>query len=263
MSLEELQKEACKFQLPVVPKDRERCIELLSAHLEKHGPLRDLQYHRQVPDQAEGLPRPSTPGSPTSAHSDQDFYTVRRGPPFSVNAFEHLCTVLSDQLKLQSEAMRQQQQLLQQVVSSLAEGQGVAVHQARHVAAPSSSSIQDRPPFSTSAGAECSIASTGNAVKFLSSQIPTYGATEEEDIELWIEKIESVAEIHHLSAVVMLSAAAAKLTKAARRWFDLSSGEINRSWLCFRTAILDRFKKKILYDVVRRKAEARKWIPSS
>lgn len=60
----------------------------------------------------------------------------------------------------------------------------------------------------------------------------------------------------------MLSAAAAKLTKATRRWFELSSGEVNRSWLCFKAAILDRFKK-ILYDVVRRKAEARKWSPSS
>ncbi|KMQ87574.1 retrotransposon gag protein [Lasius niger] len=117
-------------------------------------------------------------------------------------------------------------------------------HGDRQMSAPTSSSNQGQPGSINSTGVEGSSVPAGGAVKFLASQIPTFGATEDDDIELWIEKIESVAQIHNLSPVVMLSAAAVKLTKATRRWFDLSPGDINRSWLCFRAAILDRFKKK-------------------
>lgn len=55
--------------------------------------------------------------------------------------------------------------------------------------------------------------STGQSVKFLSSQIPFFSDSDDDDIELWIEKIENVSHIHGLSPAVMMSAAANNLTK--------------------------------------------------
>lgn len=63
---------------------------------------------------------------------------------------------------------------------------------------------------------------TSNAPKYLSSQIPHFGDTEEEDVEIWLDKLESVAEIYNFPHSVML--AAAKLTKSAHR-FDYSMGQ--------------------------------------
>ncbi|KMQ84908.1 hypothetical protein RF55_16907 [Lasius niger] len=75
----------------------------------------------------------------------------------------------------------------------------------------------------------------GNAVKFLSSQIPYFN-------------------------VVMLSAATSKLSKTARKWFDLSYGPINESWFSLKEEIIDCFRRKVLFNEVIQKVNARKWI---
>lgn len=43
----------------------------------------------------------------------------------------------------------------------------------------------------------------------------------------------------------------------------MTSGNSNRSWFCFRGAILDRFKRKVLFNVAMQKLEARKWNPAA
>lgn len=242
---DDLHEEARRYKLTNIPNDRTRCIELLTAHLERNGPLRFHHSLHTAEGEAE-QPAPPSPGSQRLIQSDQDFYTVRRGPPVTDDALSNLCTVLSEQLKLQNEAMRHQQLLLQQVLASLPINQGLMAKTSQPAASPSLASPQDQPQLREYMRAESFTTPAGNSVKFLSSQIPTFGATEEEDVELWLEKIESGAEIHKLSSVVMLSAAASKLAKSTRRWFDLSTGEVNRLWLCFRAAILDHFKKKFL-----------------
>lgn len=101
--------------------------------------------------------------------------------------------------------------------------------------------------------------STVQAVKLLASQLPAFGGTEDEDVEIWIQKVESVSEIHAVADEVSLLAATSKLIKSARRWFDLSTGSINRSWPCFKEAITERFKRRILFHVVMQKVEAHCW----
>ncbi|KMQ88330.1 hypothetical protein RF55_12209 [Lasius niger] len=59
--------------------------------------------------------------------------------------------------------------------------------------------------------------------------------------------------------MVKLSAATSKLTKIARRWFDLSPGYVNKSWDAFKNAITRRFKRRILFNVVMQRVENRKW----
>ncbi|KMQ88269.1 hypothetical protein RF55_12270, partial [Lasius niger] len=211
MSLEDLRAEALMFKLTNIPEDRAGCIKLLTSHLEKNGPLSKLPRPSRSAEEEEQLPAQSTPGSPHSGISEQNFYTVR-GPAGMENSIGHLCNLLSEQLKLQSEAMRQQQQLLQQVLASMPANQSPMAYRDRPLEAHTSASHQNQ---------SCSNNFMG------------------------------------------IEAAAAKLTKVARRWFDLSSEEINKSWRCFKAAILDRFKRKILYDAVRRRAEARKWNPTT
>lgn len=99
-----------------------------------------------------------------------------------------------------------------------------------------------------------------NATKFLSSQTPQFGGTEEENVEIWIEKIESVAKIHGFSQGVLLSVAVTRLVKTARRWYDYNTRIINISWTIFKTAIINRFRREVYYDVILKKADARKWL---
>lgn len=66
-----------------------------------------------------------------------------------------------------------------------------------------------------------------NAAKFLESRIPQFGGTEEENVELWLEKIEGIAQAHALPSIAMMSAAVAKLMKDARKWYDMSPSSIN------------------------------------
>lgn len=38
--------------------------------------------------------------------------------------------------------------------------------------------------------------SLGNTVKWLASQIPEFGATEDENVQAWVKKVDKVAQIH-------------------------------------------------------------------
>ncbi|CAL1672505.1 unnamed protein product [Lasius platythorax] len=100
--------------------------------------------------------------------------------------------------------------------------------------------------------------SVGNATKVLIGQISSFCGSEEEDVEHWIEKIESTALLHRVCSVDMLSAAASKLTKVARKWFDLKAGVVNRDWDCFKQAIISRFRRNVVFTAVMQKVEARK-----
>jgi len=106
---------------------------------------------------------------------------------------------------------------------------------------------------------EAPLAISTQAIKFLTNSISSFGGTEEEDVSLWLEKIETIAVNHNLPPLVRLSTATSKLSKIARRWMDLSPGDINKSWDSFKEAIIRRFKRRVLFNVVMRKIEDRKW----
>lgn len=96
-------------------------------------------------------------------------------------------------------------------------------------------------------------AATGNAIKFLKSQIPCFSGIEGDDVDLWIEKVEGAANAYDFSQRITLAAATANLTKIAKDWFNTSSGEVNTSWITFKEEIIDRFRRKVLTNVVRKK----------
>lgn len=61
-----------------------------------------------------------------------------------------------------------------------------------------------------------SSASTGQAVKLLSTHLPDFSGSEDEDFESWVYTIERVARIHGVSNDVLLLAATGKLKKISR-----------------------------------------------
>lgn len=70
---------------------------------------------------------------------------------------------------------------------------------------------------------------TAQAIKFLATQIPSFSGNEDDNVDLWLEKVERVAHIHGVTSEVILLAVSSKLTKTARDWFDLNTGTINVS----------------------------------
>lgn len=79
--------------------------------------------------------------------------------------------------------------------------------------------------------------STGQTIKILATQLPDFGRTEDEDVDIWLQKIESVANIHGVSQEVTL-VVTNKLVKQAHCWFDLCTESINRSWPCFKDTVI-------------------------
>lgn len=166
------------------------------------------------------------------------------------NAVSQLCALVADQ-------MRHQQMMLQQILSSM--GNNNRIFMNSHVSDALGGSCDAN---STNIPSPCSAFTsvpTGQAVKLLASQLPVFGGTEDEDVLIWLQKVESVAGIHAVANEVTLLAAISKLNKSARRWFDLTTGSVNRSWTCFKGAITKQFKRRVLFHVAMQKVEARSW----
>ncbi|XP_029176605.1 uncharacterized protein LOC114944728 [Nylanderia fulva] len=125
-------------------------------------------------------------------------------------------SLIMEQLFMQREQMAQQQRILlqmsyqqiliQQFFTAMHINQGIPQNQSYLSNNMGLSFNQDPEPQSINRIPDISSATTGQAVKFLSSQIFTFrDETDDEDIENCIEKIKNVAEVHNLSPVVMLA----------------------------------------------------------
>jgi len=115
------------------------------------------------------------------------------------------------------------------------------------------------PPNTTQSSFVLSAALPAQAITLLASQIPTFSGKEEEDIEMWIKKVEYVAYAHGVHDTVKLFAAISKLNKHARDWFDLDTTITPGSWDSFKIGIIRRFRRIIPFNIALRKAEERRW----
>jgi len=179
----------------------------------------------------------------------------------------------SDQFQILLEEMKLQRELFQQMF--------IAMQSNRQVAAASpvvsfggseqamiSNVLERLPSASPAASASSSVRSgtsilstvpAAQAIILLSSQIPSFGGSPDENVDLWLKKVERVSRVHNVSEDVMLLAAFSKLTKLARDWFDLDTGTINDSWSTFKIAVTKRFHRQIPFHVIVQKVEERKW----
>ncbi|XP_011859423.1 PREDICTED: uncharacterized protein LOC105556919 [Vollenhovia emeryi] len=255
-SLKDLQKEAVEYGLTPC-STREGCIDQISTHLLNHGPLVELMTGGAAGEDDSNPPGFSAP----PAYTDSGITASARisdrqtQAPTPDAAFSQIRQFMAQEmLKFQESQAAQQQEMLNKMLSAF----NLDAMNDRRPASPTVQPVVHNSRVSPQPTESFSTSST-NAARFLAAQIPQFGRSEEENVELRVEKIESIAEAHILPPVARLSAATIKLTKAARRWFDLSPGSINKSWDDFKTAIIRRFKRRILFSAVMKKSDDRKW----
>ncbi|KMQ87219.1 hypothetical protein RF55_13564, partial [Lasius niger] len=157
-----------------------------------------------------------------------------------------LCSLVSNQMK--------QHQQMMQFLSSFATSR-FQQDQSRVSFTPQESLRSNSDGSDLSASTKISV----NTVNLLASQLPEFSDKEEDDVEIWIQKVERVGRIHGASQEMMLLAASGKLVKSARKWFELGTGTINDTWISFKNALLRQFKRRIPYQIIIKKVEARKW----
>ncbi|KMQ87107.1 hypothetical protein RF55_13706 [Lasius niger] len=281
LSSAKLVEEAAKYKIKLTSKDPQKWVDAIIDHLSKHGPLTESQNEQT------GETGRST-DTTRQTYSGNITYTKAGADPLSVSStraspteseIPQMYTLLIQQLQRQREQMAQQmahqmaqhQAMMQQLVTAFSVPRGVspteghthpwlqdnATGQEPLRQANQESIRQPGQEFLGQSGTESTIAVTGQAVKFLA--IPTFGGLEEENITLWLNKLETIAVNHNLTSMVKLTAATSKLTKVARRWLDLSPGDINQSWDAFKTAITRRFKRRVLFNVVMQRVEGKRW----
>lgn len=100
----------------------------------------------------------------------------------------------------------------------------------------------------------------GQAVSLLASQTPSFSGHEDEDVELWVRRVDRAALIHRVPDTVILLAATSKLQKHARSWFDLDTGPITDSWSLFKEALIKRFRRRLPFHAAMQKVEACRWM---
>ncbi|XP_067205030.1 uncharacterized protein [Linepithema humile] len=172
--------------------------------------------------------------------------------------------------------MQQQQQILLQVLQRLAPQEAsVPIAQDEGTAGPSglvtlqrstSGNVRSNQSNYSNNGqsrllSNASALPAGNAVSWLASQIPEFGGSDDENVEVWSNRVDKVAEIHGASDGITLLAASSKLVKFARQWYEIQTGEIIESWQALKTDLLKMFKKQVSFYKAMQKLEARKWIP--
>lgn len=104
--------------------------------------------------------------------------------------------------------------------------------------------------------------SSSNAVSVLASQISEYGGMENENVNMWIQRVDKIAEVHHASDDAILIAASSRLVKDARKWYDFQSGNTLESWVNLKDALARTFEIKIPFTQAMQKIEARRWMCS-
>lgn len=195
MSLVDLKKEVSSYGITNIPKSREGCLDVLLTHLERNGPLEEaqatfVQEARGEPD----LPGSATTGTLPKDNSAKNF-TNGKEKDASTEYLPQLCTLLVHQISKQSEQMNQLQQMFAAMMDTSVKGR-------QHAQSEDQQEVRHSEEFFS--------VPPSQAVKFLATQIPQFSGLDEDDVNIWLEKIESIAALHRLSTSVMLSAAANK-----------------------------------------------------
>jgi len=171
--------------------------------------------------------------------------------------------ILRHQRALQNQQMeflqRQQEQLAlltQVIVSSRENPSASRMPRERISARDPAGTLQGTPPEQASTGTSAmqwspgagrwpTTTPTGNAVKWLATQIPTFGGSETDNVNAWVRRVEKVAEIHAARDGALLLAASSKLVGSARKWYDIQEGPVIESWINLRRELLRMFDRKI------------------
>jgi len=196
-------------------------------------------------------------------------------PPTS-EVLQQVLTSVSGILQQQMEAQRKQEQFLEnqqqqftqlvQLLTRREEARTEAQNGSVRASDGNEPLVMNRPSSSITAANEPLMGQrttggmpSGNAVSWLASQVPEFGGTEEDNVQSWIRRVDRVAQVHGASDGVTLLAATSKLTKSARRWYDIQTGTALESWRGLKVELEKVFDRKIPYYKAMQKVESRKW----
>jgi len=78
---------------------------------------------------------------------------------------------------------------------------------------------------------------------------------------MWIQRVDRVAQVRSAPDGVTLLVASSKLTKSAKRWYEIQTGATVEFWSSLKAKMEKIFDKKIPFYKTMQKVEARKWSP--
>ncbi|XP_067203138.1 uncharacterized protein [Linepithema humile] len=240
-------------EISITGLERPRHIDRTNFNLERAGHTkRTLEMPREtgeIHDPAESSSRRATEAAPPNA--------------------EALCHAITEMTAM----MQQQQQILLQVLQRLASQEAnVPISRDKGIAGPSglvtlsratSGNVHLNHSNFTNNGqsrmlSNASALPAGNAVSWLASQIPEFGESDDENVEVWTNRVDKVAEIHGASDGITLLAASSKLVKFARQWYEIQMGEMIETWQALKSELMKMFRKQVPFYKAIQKIEARK-----
>lgn len=249
LTIEQLREEAVKCQI-TVSWNRDQLVNEIMDHLERNGPLIDML--RSVPTENE-TEQQCVVNSPVEGQSSS---------PVTAAAFEQILATVN--------TCTQQQQLIMQQLSLLSQridGSNSGATSGRVESSPSNPvSAMTNPSILSNVMMNNMIRQPminslppANAVQLLAPQLPEFGGTEEENIRLWVQRVDRVAQIHRAPDDVVLLAASSKLIKAAKQWYNLQYGIVLEIWVNLRQELIKMFDRRAPFYTAMQKIEARKW----
>lgn len=196
--LSKLQEELQRYGIQFLPQGRTKCIDLLiELYQNKNRITRNTD---QLATEAESLADSpvSSAAHPLSevSHLGNDSRNLNLQKPSNSDPLAQLCTLLSTHIQQQNQHAHQQKEMLSEMMSALSVSNVASRHPIYEDQLPPPLQEQNYNTASTSQVPETFSLFSSNAAKFFSSQIPQFGETEDENVELWVEKLERVARIH-------------------------------------------------------------------
>ncbi|XP_018316620.1 uncharacterized protein [Mycetomoellerius zeteki] len=244
MSIDELQEEAQKYHLPLSEDPKVLIDTIMSYHEAANSGARSRQATSTAQKVSDSSSKSAKPAVTRQITTDAtSLVSAISGP-------------LRDMQRQILESQQQQQELLQQMLAVMTSRSVVRETVVEERPVPEARSPESR---ASSGGTTVASMPYSHSINLLASQIPEYGGQENENVELWIRRIEQVARMHRVPDDVILLAASSRLVKLAKRWYDLGFGPMIESWNGFKKAVTRRFQRKILYHVALQKVEARRW----
>lgn len=257
----ELQIEACRLHISAertAAQLRDRIID----HYAKHGPRGDFVNEER---EATGVRETANDREP-SGRDDAAF------PTAAVNQI--VTSISMVMMKQQQELKKQQQQFLERMMQLMPIDRGPSPEPS--TSRNPSERVQEAGP-SRESSAAVSISSSrntemrsdgaaegvpGNQVAWLASQIPEFEGSADDNVQNWIERVDSVAQVHRASQGVTLLAASSMLKKDAKGWYNYQRAPIISSWSALKNEMTRVFNRELPYDRVLEKVHARKWNPA-
>lgn len=236
MTDKELQAEAWRYRL-TVRETREATISRILEHMEGNAPIMDVAGQtRQIA--AEALPAPQPQRSLGGAPLSRDSMT---------DVLERLAAAVTL-------CVQQQQQVLLRL-----EERPFGPPVANPASATESATLCDPGTRQEMRSGLPRDVSAPTTVALLVPQIPEFGGFEKENVEMWMQRVETVARIHGASDGVTHLAASGRLIDAAKRWYDVQMGAALESWHVLKRELICMFERKVPFYIAIREVEVRLW----